>query len=212
MATQQPWDQDNPTGTLYCPPGEGCASWQPFPEAFPAPCKVSWRLFLLHLSPHPWSSLPAAPGNGVRVLKVPSPSSCWNGAVQQWHWDVLAGPELSLLQLSGGDVPSFFSLASELMPTHPDVGRLGQPGTCPVPFSKACPRSSSPQCLRPALSWHLVPLWREGSVVSSSPPASAARGSKELRGTHLWDLLGFLIDSPYLGSISLVCRRLMWPS
>lgn len=75
MATQQPWDQDNPAGTLYCPPGDGCPSWPPLPEAFPAPCKVSWKLFLLHrrqtLSPQPWSSLPAAPGDGMKVLKEP---------------------------------------------------------------------------------------------------------------------------------------------
>lgn len=39
MATQQPWDWDNPTGTLYCPAGEGCPSWQPLPEAFPVPVR-----------------------------------------------------------------------------------------------------------------------------------------------------------------------------
>lgn len=83
----------------------------------------------------------------------------------------------------------FFSLASELVPTHPDMGCVfcahhpapgdpmgwvGQPGTCLVPLSEACPRSSSPRCLHSALPWHLVPLWHKGSAVFSSPPASAA--------------------------------------
>lgn len=106
MATQQPWDQDNCTGTLYCPPGEACPSWQPLPEAFQASCKVSWRLFLLHcrqtLSPQPWSSLSAACGDEVKVLKVSfSILLLENGTVQQWHWDVLGVPELSLPQLCG---------------------------------------------------------------------------------------------------------------
>lgn len=84
---------------------EGLSLMAATPEAFPAPCKVSWRLFLLHrwqtLSPQPWSSLPAAPADGVKVLKVPFSILLLDWSSQQWHWDVLGAPELSLPQLSG---------------------------------------------------------------------------------------------------------------
>lgn len=198
----------------HCPPGDGCASWQPLPEAFPAPRKVSRRLLLLHhWQTHPWSSLPAAPGDGVRVLEVP-----FSILVLQWSSSALAlgcsGKSRVLLSpaLWGGTclkaaVTSWhlLSLASELMPTHPGMGWIGQPETWLVPLSKACPRSSSPRCLHSALLWYLVPLWHKGSAVFSSPAAPAARGSRELHDSDLWDLLGFLINSSYLGSISLVC-------
>lgn len=47
---------------------------------------------------------------------------------------------------------------------------------------------------------------------TKAQPCSPLHQPQLLHGSHLWGLLGFLINSPYLGTISLACHCHMWPS